>query len=317
MASWPCWGQVIDDLEEEDLLRNYHEKIARSHLFKKHRRIMAFKRRTERALELYGKSRIGILTLTLQSESPWIKLKQALRKANRFLKKEFPDGWCWAAGLGKKKSLHIHFIVITPSDIAEGFDVSAYDEMRELKSCPAEWRVKRELARKVTTNECLRSLWKRFRDKLKDFGFGLWMDLTPLREEPKAISCYLAVNAEEVELSGCKPSGFRTVGFSGKFPKVPPPPPSERKIEHRERQARLVDLLGGKEELRKSYGTYWNNHLMRAMALTKIPTFGAAGEIHWSRYPDMIRHRLDEPRRDQESWNAIDLSMFTPPSLAA
>ena len=174
-------------------------------------------------MKIYGKERVGILTLTFkenlqdmkESQRRWNNLSRIINREKKFqvlVKVIEPQ---------KRGAVHYHLIVKTEKNIRGQIDWEIYERMGK-ESCTKDKRkLGKELAK--TAEPHMVELWGWLRKKCKSTGFGR-SELMPLKKPDHVknyIGKYLEKDMQDNSLKkGGKNHGMRMITYGRNAPKV-------------------------------------------------------------------------------------------------
>lgn len=180
--------------------------------------------------------------------------------------------------------VHVHILVVTDDNLAEGFDRCAYNAMKVIeKQARAESRrltsperaQRRRLGRALTTNPHLRALWAELR-KLTRAARIDRAELTPLHGSPDQVARYLVKQlARGCRVEGLPPKKRRFGKWGWTWDRKVSDRPRGMKSERYRRNMKLIcDYLGvefidsiHKPWMRANFGPKWGWHSLRASTL--------------------------------------------------
>ena len=150
---------------------------------------------------------IAFLTFTFVPGTTDREASDEFGAISRQLQQLFPGGWVRLIAFSKKDAIHIHAIVIVNQNIQKGWNDANYLAMRALNKLPRplspEQKKRRDhLARNLTSNVKLKSLWKklkalvtrrRSRNGLKPV-LAPRFELTPVRATMERLAEYFDKN---------------------------------------------------------------------------------------------------------------------------
>jgi hypothetical protein len=174
-------------------------------------------------MKIYGKERVGILTLTFkenlqdmkESQRRWNNLSRIINREKKFqvlVKVIEPQ---------KRGAVHYHLIVKTEKNIRGQIDWETYERMGKESCTKEKRRLGKELAK--TAEPHLVELWGWLRKKCKSTGFGR-SELMPLKKPDHVknyIGKYLEKDMQDNSLKkGGKNHGMRMITYGRNAPKV-------------------------------------------------------------------------------------------------
>lgn len=206
----------------------------------------------------WGLEKLGMLTLGFEDPAPKT-IKEASRRFNSLATNaKFSQRYqAWIAVIErapKTGRLHFHLVVVMHGDIRTGFDHEAI-KRRDYSSA----------------GRLLRDEWAFLRKNVVKYGFGGYVQLTPVRTDVDSFAGYLAKYLVKQFGSRRGDKGARLVRYSkgwktvhGSFSWIGD---RERKIEASKRLEELGKLFGfdGETGAERIWGRRWKYHLARTM----------------------------------------------------
>lgn len=198
------------------LLRNNSDGIREKLCGNDRKRAEATRQNLQQMAKVWG-SGAGVLTLTFAED---ISTREAQRKLANFKRRVLKDNFgdfITIREFTARGRPHFHLLVDCKGDIAEGFDWDHYDRVREWS------RAGRKGAKpkgRLGSSPLLSRLHLLLREKAPLYGFGAFVELTPVRF-PEAVGFYLGgYLSKSLAHRPEDAKGTRSVNYSHKCPRV-------------------------------------------------------------------------------------------------
>lgn len=221
-------------------------------------------------IEKHGIERVAFCTLTFADHV--CSYREGQRRynslASNLLKEVFGDYLCAVHRGEQRGRLHYHLAAVCHGDIRTGFDFDAWRVLlAHVHLFGRKNETYRELCKPVyaSANPELRRIWKVFRDRAKDYGFGL-VETFPVRSNSEAVARYVGSYVKTgADRRQVRDKGMRTIrySFKGEYCRIRDVVwPDGPALTWRDGEAALSLLLGVHDRagLRELLGNRWAWH---------------------------------------------------------
>jgi len=175
-------GPAPDDEEATaQTLTPYHQKVS-----------YALKHNIDQFFARHDVRNVLFLTLTFAEDLSAREASRRLRNFKEGILRPLFNGWIGILERTKRNRIHFHLLLSTHEDLQTGFDFDALTEAQQLAAQKAYGPAHRAATRRYSesASPALRSLWRLFRSKGPEYGFGR-IEATPIRTNGEACAFYV------------------------------------------------------------------------------------------------------------------------------